>query len=61
MDEYKNYLPKKATEDFEKGELVDNNNDLRKNLNHYDQNMTNEYSNIGKSLDKHINFQEVTI
>lgn len=61
MDEYKNYLPKKATEDFEKGELVDNNNDLRKNLNHYDQNMTNEYSNIGKSLDKHINFQEVTL
>ena len=61
MDEYKNNLPKVVDEKIEQGELLLNNNDLRKNLNRYDQNMTNEYSNIGKSLDKHINFQEVTL
>ncbi|MGE3593579.1 MAG: hypothetical protein AB7G52_13965, partial [Arcobacter sp.] len=61
MDEYKSHVPKIAEEKVERGELVDNNNDLRKNLNRYDQHMTNEYSNIDKSLDKHINLQEVTL
>ena len=61
MDEYKNNLPKVVDEKIEQGELLLNNNDLRKNLNRYDQHMTNEYSNIGKSLDKHINLQEVTL
>jgi hypothetical protein len=60
MDEYKNNLPKVVDEKIEQGELLLNNNDLRKNLNRYDQNMTNEYSNICKSLDRHINLQEVT-
>ena len=61
MDEYKNNLPKVVDEKIEQGELLLNNNDLRKNLNRYDQNMTNEYSNICKSLDRHINLQEVTL
>ena len=60
MDEYKRYLPKTVEEKVEQGEVIFNNNDLRKNLNRYDQNMTNEYSNICKSLDRHINLQEVT-
>ena len=61
MDEYKKNLPKTVEKKVERGELVDNNNDLRKNLNHYDQHMINEYSNIGKSLDRHINLQEATL
>ena len=61
MDEYKRYLPKTVKEKVEQGEVIFNNNDLRKNLNRYDQHMTNEYSNIGKSLDKHFNLQEVTL
>ena len=61
MDKYKSYLPKTAEEKVVRGELVDNNNDLRKNLNCYDQHMINEYSNIGKSLDRHINLQELTL
>lgn len=61
MDNYKSYLPKTAEEKVVRGELVDNNNDLRKNLNCYDQHMINEYSNIGKSLDRHINLQELTL
>lgn len=61
MDESKNYLPKTVEEKIERGEFVDNNNDLRKDLNRYDQHMTNEYSNIGKSLDRNINLQEVTL
>lgn len=46
MDEYKKNLPKTVEEEVEQGEVIFNNNDLRKNLNRYDQNMTNEYSNI---------------
>ena len=61
MDEYKRYLPKTVKEKVEQGEVIFNNNDLRKNLNHYDQHITNEYSNIGKSLDRHINLQELTL
>ena len=37
MDEYKRYLPKTVKEKVEQGEVIFNNNDLRKNLNHYDQ------------------------
>lgn len=61
MDNYKSYLPKTAEKKVVRGELVDNNNDLRKNLNCYDQHMINEYSNIGKSLDRHINLQELSL
>jgi len=61
MDEYKKNLPKTLKEKVEQGEVIYNNNDLRKNLNRYDQHMTSEYSNIDKSLDKHINLQEVTL
>lgn len=61
LEESQNRIASSFVEDFEKGELVDNNNDLRKNLNRYDHHMTNEYSNIDKSLDKHINLQEVTL
>jgi hypothetical protein len=61
MDEYKKNLPKIVEEKVEQGEVIFNNNDLRKNLNHYDQHITNEYSNIGKSLDRNINLQEVTL
>lgn len=61
MDENKRNLPKLAEEKVERGEVIFNNSDLRKNLNRYDQYMTNEHSNIDKSLDKHINLQEVTI
>lgn len=61
MDEYKKNLPKTVEEKVEQEEVIYNNNDLRKNLNRYDQHMTNEYSNIGKSLDKHFNLQEVTL
>ncbi|MEN5408120.1 hypothetical protein [Aliarcobacter butzleri] len=61
MDENKRNLPKLAEEKVEQGEVIFNNNDLRKNLNHYDQHITNEYSNIGKSLDRHINLQELTL
>ncbi|QKF67829.1 hypothetical protein AVENP_2301 [Arcobacter venerupis] len=60
MDENKSYLPKPAEEKVKRGEFVDNSNDLRKDLNSYDQHMTNEHLNIGKSLDRHINLQEVT-
>ncbi|MFW2600659.1 hypothetical protein [Aliarcobacter butzleri] len=62
MDENRRNLPKLAEEKVERGEGIFNNNDLRKNLNHYDdQHITNEYSNIGKSLDRHINLQAVTL
>lgn len=61
MDENGRNLPKVVEEKIERGEFVDNNNDLRKNLNRYDHHMTDEYSNIDKLLDKHINLQEVTI
>lgn len=61
LEESQNRIASSFVEDFEKGELVDNNNDLRKNLNRYDHHITNEYSNIDKSLDKHINLQEVTL
>ena len=59
MDENRKNLPKVVEEKIERGEFVDNNNDLRKDLNPYDHYMTNEHSNIDKSLDKHINLQEV--
>lgn len=61
MDENKRNLPKLAEEKVELEEAIFNNSDLRKNLNRYDHHMTNEYSNIDKLLDKHINLQEVTI
>ncbi len=61
LEESQNRIASSFVEDFEKGELVDNNNNLRKDLNRYDQNTTNEYSNIGKSLDRHINLQAVTL
>lgn len=61
LEESQNRVASSFAEDFEQGEVIYNNNDLRKNLNRYDQNMTNEYSNIGKSLDRHINLQEVTL
>ncbi|MCT7576302.1 hypothetical protein [Aliarcobacter butzleri] len=61
MDENKRNLPKLVEEKVERGEVIFNNSDLRKNLNRYDHYMTNEHSNIDKSLDKHINLQEVTI
>ncbi|MDS1371591.1 hypothetical protein RJ999_10855 [Aliarcobacter butzleri] len=61
MDENKRNLPKLVEEKVERGEVIFNNSDLKKNLNSYDNHMTNEYSNIGKSLDKHINLQEVTL
>ncbi len=61
MDENKSYLPKTVEEKIELGKVVYNNNDLRKDLNRYDQHTTNEYSNIGKSLDRHINLQELTL
>jgi len=61
LEESQNRIASSFVEDFEKGELVDNNNNLRKDLNRYDQNTTNEYSNIGKSLDIHINLQAVTL
>lgn len=61
LEESQNRIASSFVEDFEKGELVDNNNNLRKDLNRYDQNTTNEYSNIDKSLDRHINLQAVTL
>lgn len=61
LEESQNRIASSFVEDFEKGELVDNNNDLRKNLNRYDHHITNEYSNIDKSLDRNINLQEVTL
>lgn len=61
MDENRKNLPKVVEEKIERGEFVDNNNDLRKDLNRYDRHMINEYSNIGKSLDRHINLQEITL
>lgn len=61
LEESQNRIASSFVEDFEKGELVDNNNNLRKDLNRHDQNTTNEYSNIGKSLDRHINLQAVTL
>lgn len=61
MDENRKNLPKVVEEKIERGEFVDNNNDLRKDLNPYDRHMINEYSNNGKSLDRHINLQEVTL
>ena len=61
MDNYKSYLPKTAEEKVERGEIVHNNSNLRKDLNGYDNHITNEYSNIGKSLDRHINLQEATL
>ncbi len=61
MDENRKNLPKVVEEKIERGEFVDNNNDLRKDLNRYDRHMTNEYTNIGKFLDRHINLQELTL
>ncbi len=61
MDENRKNLPKVVEKKIERGEFVDNNNDLRKDLNRYDRHMINEYSNIGKSLDRHINLQEITL
>lgn len=61
LEESQNRIASSFVEDFEKGELVDNNNNLRKDLNRYDQNTTNEYSNIGKSLDRHITLQAGTL
>lgn len=61
MDENGKNLPKVVEAKIERGEFVDNNNDLRKDLNRYDRHMINEYSNIGKSLDRHINLQEITL
>ena len=61
MDENGRNLPKVVEEKIERGEFVDNNNDFIKDLNRYDRHMTNEYTNIGKFLDRNINLQEVTL
>ena len=61
MDENRKNLPKVVEEKIERGEFVDNNNDFIKDLNRYDRHMTNEYTNIGKFLDRNINLQEVTL
>lgn len=54
------YQDRIAEKDFEQGEVIIDDN-LRKDLNRYDQHMTNEYTNIGKFLDRNINLQEVTL
>ncbi|KLE08161.1 hypothetical protein AF80_10220 [Aliarcobacter butzleri L355] len=48
-------------EEIEEEELIFDNNDLKKDLNHYDQNMKYEHLSINKSLDRHINLQEVDL
>lgn len=61
MDEYKKNLPKTVEEKVEQGELLFNHNDVRRNLNQYEQSISSAYSTINESFNRHINLQEVTL